>query len=194
MRFNALVRKETLIKDAISLMGSSEANKHIAGVAVVIDEQQRVTGIVTDGDIRRGLGKSIGVGQPVALIANPLPILVRFGLSNQQMRQDIIRQAKQRQADYTKYQQIILVDDEGKFHDLILLSDIFDYQIEDRVVAVYGLGFVGLTLASVLANAGLLVVGVDSNPDVIGKLEIGQPTFFENGLKSLLDTLSQTNP
>lgn len=194
MKFNSLVTKETTIREAIGLMGSSDANKHIAGVAVVIDGNRHVTGIVTDGDVRRGLGKGIGIEQAVSMIANPSPILVRAGLSRQQMRQDIIRQAKQRQADYMKYQQIILVDDEAKFYDLILLSEIFDHQIEDRIVAVYGLGFVGLTLASVLANAGLLVVGVDSNPDVIGKLKQGQPTFFENGLKSLLDSLSQTNP
>jgi UDP-N-acetyl-D-mannosaminuronic acid dehydrogenase len=194
MKFSALVNKETLIRAAISLMGSSDVNRHIAGVVVVIDDDRHVTGIVTDGDVRRGLGKGIGIEQPVSKIANMLPLLVSANLSKQQMRQDIIRQAKQRHSDYTKYQQIILVDDQGKFHDLILLSDIFDHQIEDRIVAVYGLGFVGLTLASVLANAGLLVVGVDSNPDVIGKLKLGQPTFFENGLKSLLDTLSQANP
>jgi UDP-N-acetyl-D-mannosaminuronic acid dehydrogenase len=194
MKFNSLVRQETTIREAIALMGSSDANKHIAGVVVVIDEDRHVTGIVTDGDVRRGLGKDICVAQPVSMIANPSPILVRAGLSRQQMRQAIILQAKQRLADYTKYQQIILVDDEEKFHDLIPLSGIFDHQIEDRIVAVYGLGFVGLSLASVLANAGLLVVGVDSNPDVIGKLKSGQPTFFENGLKSLLDSLSQANP
>lgn len=194
MKFNTLVAKETTIREAIGLMGSSDSNKHIAGVVVVIDGSGHVTGIVTDGDVRRGLGKGIGIEQPVSMIANPSPILVRVGLNRLQMRQDIIRQAKQRQADYMKFQQIILVDDEGKFHDLILLSEIFDHQIEDRIVAVYGLGFVGLTLASVLANASLLVVGVDSNPDVIGKLKQGQPTFFENGLKSLLDSLTQTNP
>jgi UDP-N-acetyl-D-mannosaminuronic acid dehydrogenase len=194
MKFNSLVTPETTIREAIGLMGSSDANKRIAGVAVVVDEKRKVIGIVTDGDVRRGLGRGIGIDQPVSAIANPSPILVRMKLSRVQMRQDIIRQAKQRQADYLKYQQIIQVDDEGKFHDLILLSEIFDQQIEDRIVAVYGLGFVGLTLASVLANAGLLVVGVDSNPDVVAKLNDGQPTFFENGLKSMLDSLSQANP
>jgi len=194
MSFSSIVSLETPIIEAINLMGSSDLNKYIAGVAVVVDDNMHVIGIVTDGDIRRGLGKGSSIDQPVSAIANLSPILVNAKLNRQQMRQDIIRQAKQRQSDYMKYQQIILVDDEGKFRDLILLSEIFDHQIEDRIVAVYGLGFVGLTLASVLANTGLLVVGVDSNPDVIGKLQQGQPTFFENGLKSLLDSLSQTNP
>lgn len=194
MKFKVLVKKETSIREAIGMMASSDANKHIAGVVVVIDDDMRVTGIVTDGDVRRGLGKNISLDQSVSLIAHPSPITVKAGLSHQQMRLDIIRQAKLRQKDYQKFHQIILVDDEGKFHDLVLLSEIFDHQIEDRVVAVYGMGFVGLTLASVLANAGLMVVGVDTNPEVIRKLRHGVPTFFENGLESMLDSLAQTNP
>ncbi|MBU1425694.1 MAG: nucleotide sugar dehydrogenase [Gammaproteobacteria bacterium] len=194
MKFKVLVRKDTSIREAIGMMASSDANKHIAGVVVVVDGDKHVTGIVTDGDVRRGLGKNIGLDQSVALIAHPSPITVKAGLSHQQMRLDIIRQAKLRQKDYQKFHQIILVDDDGKFHDLVLLSEIFDHQIEDRVVAVYGMGFVGLTLASVLANAGLMVVGVDTNPEVIRKLRRGVPTFFENGLESMLDSLAQTNP
>lgn len=194
MKFKSLVAKKTTIREAIGLMGSSDSNKHIAGVVIITDDSRRVSGIVTDGDVRRGLEKGIGIEQPVSMIANLSPILVLADLNRQQMRQDVIRQAKQRQSDYMKYQQVVLVDGEGKFQDLILISEIFDYHIEDRVVAVYGLGFVGLTLAATLANTGLLVVGIDKNPYVIGKLKQGQPTFFENGLKSLLDSLSQSNP
>lgn len=194
MKFKALVKKETTIREAIGLMASSEENKHIAGVTVVVDDDSRVTGIVTDGDVRRGIGKNISIDRPVSLIASSSPILVKVGLSRQQMRQDIIRQAKLRGTSFQKFNQIILVNDEGKFYDLVLLSEIIDQQIEDRIVAVYGMGFVGLTLASVLANAGLMVVGVDTNPEVIKKLRRGEPTFFENGLESMLDSLAQSNP
>ena len=194
MKFKALVKKETTIREAISMMASSETNKYIAGVAVVVDNDSRVIGIVTDGDVRRGLGRDIEIDQPVSKIANLSPILVKVGLSRQQMRQDIIRQARARKADYHKFQQIIIVDGKGGFYDLILLSEVFDHQIEDRIIAVYGMGFVGLTLASVLANAGLLVVGIDTNKKVVEQLRSGLPTFFENGLESMLDSLAQTNP
>ena len=194
MKFKALVKSEMSIREVIGLMASSEENNYIAGVTVVVDNDSRVAGIVTDGDVRRGLGKNISIDHPVSLIANTSPILVKVGLSHQQMRQDIIRQATLRGTNYQKFNQIILVNDEGKFHDLILLSEIIDRQIEDLVVAVYGMGFVGLTLASVLANAGLMVVGVDTNSAVIKKLQGGVPTFFENGLESMLDSLAQSNP
>ncbi len=194
MKFKALIKKETTIREAIGLMASSEENRHIAGVVVIVDDDLRVTGIVTDGDVRRGLGKNISIDQPVSLIANLSPIVLKVGLSHQQMRQDIVRQAKLRGTSYQKFNQIILVSEDRKFHDLVLLSEIIDQQIEDRIVAVYGLGFVGLTLASVLANAGLMVVGVDTNPEVVKKLRQGKPTFFENGLESMLASLEQSNP
>ena len=76
MKFEALVSKKTSIEDAISIMGSSTMNKHIAGVVVVVDENNQVTGIVTDGDVRRGLGKGIGIEQSVSKIANISPLLV----------------------------------------------------------------------------------------------------------------------
>jgi len=194
MMFNSLVTLETPIRRAINLMGSSDLNKRIAGIAVIIDDEMHVIGIVTDGDVRRGLAKGISIDQPVSFIANLSPVLVSAQLTRQQMRQDVIRQAKQRQTDYLKYQHIVLINSEGKFHDVIRLSELTESQIENSVIAVYGLGFVGLTLAAALANSGMLVVGIDSNPDVIDRLKQGKPTFFENGLESLLDSLSQINP
>ena len=174
-------------------MSSSTLNKNIAGVVILVDEENHVLGIATDGDIRRGLEKGITVDQSISAIANFSQFLVNADLNPQQMRQHI-KGAKERKVDYRKYQQIILVDEDGKFKDLVLLTDIFNYQIEDRIVAVYGLGFVGLTLASVLANAGLLVVGVDTNDNVIHRLRQGQATFFENGLQSLLEVIAKSNP
>ena len=194
MKFKALVRNETTIREAIGLMASSEINKFIAGITVVVDDELHVIGIVTDGDIRRGLSKNISIDQQVSLIANYSPVSVKAVQSHYQMRRDIIRQAKQRGTNYQKFNQIILLDDKGKFSDLVPLSEIMDHQIDDRIVAVYGMGFVGLTLASVLANAGLMVVGADTNPEVINKLRGGVPTFFENGLESLLGSLAQSNP
>jgi len=65
---------------------------------------------------------------------------------------------------------------------------------EERTVAVYGMGFVGLTLAATLASVGIPVVGVDSNPDVIAKLRKNEATFYEKGLDELLRSLEASNP
>jgi nucleotide sugar dehydrogenase len=52
-----------------------------------------------------------------------------------------------------------------------------------------GLGFVGLTLAVVMAEVGFDVIGVEIREDVVEQLRQGRPHFFETGLRQRLQTL-----
>jgi UDP-N-acetyl-D-mannosaminuronic acid dehydrogenase len=194
MTFNALVSKEVRVREAIVLMSSTQKTNFIAGIAVVVDKNRKVLGVLSDGDIRRGLSKGLGIDEPVSAMANFSPITIRHDLSKQQMRKEIIRLAKKRNSDYRRLSKIVLVNDKNEFCDVVWLSDIFDQQIDDKMIAVYGMGFVGLTLAAVFADTGLIVSGIDTNRDIIGELIQGRPHFHENGLESLLLSLSQSNP
>lgn len=53
-------------------------------------------------------------------------------------------------------------------------------------VAVIGLGYVGLPTALLLADAGLHVLGVDINPELVAALQAGQFPVEEPGLAALL--------
>jgi UDP-N-acetyl-D-mannosaminuronic acid dehydrogenase len=53
---------------------------------------------------------------------------------------------------------------------------------KDRTVCILGLGFVGLTLAAIMAEAGFHIVGVEIREDVLKKLEAGIAHFYEPGL------------
>ena len=53
-------------------------------------------------------------------------------------------------------------------------------------IAVIGLGFVGLTLSSVLASKGITTIGIDSDRKKCSKIAEGVPTFFEPNLESTL--------
>jgi nucleotide sugar dehydrogenase len=57
---------------------------------------------------------------------------------------------------------------------------------EDRTICIMGLGYVGLTLAVVMADVGFDVIGVEIRDDVLKCLERGEPHFHEPGLKSRL--------
>lgn len=59
----------------------------------------------------------------------------------------------------------------------------------DRNVCVLGLGYVGLTLALVMADVGFKVLGVEIRDDVLKSLQKGEPHFFEPGIKDLLQRL-----
>lgn len=56
----------------------------------------------------------------------------------------------------------------------------------DRIVCVIGLGFVGLTLATTLADIGFSVIGVEIRKDLITQLISGDAHFFEPGLSTKL--------
>ena len=56
----------------------------------------------------------------------------------------------------------------------------------DRHVCILGMGFVGLTLAVVMAECGFQVVGVEIDPKTVKRLESGNAHFFEVGLQARL--------
>ena len=52
----------------------------------------------------------------------------------------------------------------------------------DRTICILGLGFVGLTLAAVMADVGFHIIGVELRPEVRERLGSGQAHFHEPGL------------
>jgi nucleotide sugar dehydrogenase len=56
----------------------------------------------------------------------------------------------------------------------------------DPAVCIIGLGYVGLTLAAVMADVGFEVWGVERRADVVQALKAGEAHFFERGLSAML--------
>jgi UDP-N-acetyl-D-mannosaminuronic acid dehydrogenase len=61
----------------------------------------------------------------------------------------------------------------------------------DHSVCVIGLGYVGLTLATVMAGSGFHVTGIEMRPDILKLLRTGKPHFFEPGLDGRLNQAIQ---
>ncbi|MBI5413747.1 nucleotide sugar dehydrogenase [Candidatus Peregrinibacteria bacterium] len=62
-------------------------------------------------------------------------------------------------------------------------------KFRDKSVCIMGLGYVGLTLATVMADVGFDVTGVEIRDDVLEKLNKGEPHFFEPSLPDHLRRL-----
>lgn len=65
------------------------------------------------------------------------------------------------------------------------MNDI-DGRYHDREVCIFGLGYVGLTLAVTMAEVGFRVHGVEIRAEVVEGLRHGQPPFHEFGLAAKL--------
>lgn len=59
-------------------------------------------------------------------------------------------------------------------------------QKQDKTIGIVGLGYVGLTLATVLAEVGFRVIGIEKRSDVVDKTNSGLPYFSETGLPEAL--------
>lgn len=57
----------------------------------------------------------------------------------------------------------------------------------DKRVCVLGLGYVGLTLATVMTEVGFEVFGVEIRDDILEQLERGKPHFHEPGIEERLE-------
>lgn len=66
----------------------------------------------------------------------------------------------------------------------------FDEKFPDRDVCILGMGYVGLTLAAVMADVGFNVTGVEINDAVLASLQKGKPHFFEPTLDGLIKRLA----
>ena len=53
-------------------------------------------------------------------------------------------------------------------------------------LCVIGMGYIGLPTASVFARAGMQVVGMDTNIEIINRLQAGEPHIYEPGLRELV--------
>jgi len=68
-----LIRPNVCIREALKQM-----NEAALQILIVVDEENKIVGIITDGDIRRGIIKNIPFEEPVEHIMNRNPITLGF--------------------------------------------------------------------------------------------------------------------
>ena len=146
-------------------------------LAIVVDDQERLIGIATDGDVRRGFLKGHSPNEAIKNIMNSSPVVAKEGLSQEAML-NLVNE---------KYRQLPVLDDYGRVKGLITFEDksvVLD--TKSRKICILGLGYVGLTLSLVLAEIGFKVYGYDTNDKVIEKVNRCLAPFHEDGLDAYL--------
>ena len=123
-----LIVSSASILEAIKLIDNSALQ-----IAVVVDEQKRLLGTVTDGDIRRGILQGIPLEKPVEMIMNPSPTVAK----ENQKKYSILAKMKSK-----SLQQIPIVNAEGIIVGMEVLKDLIYSSAKPNsvVLMVGGLG------------------------------------------------------
>jgi UDP-N-acetyl-D-mannosaminuronic acid dehydrogenase len=185
-----LISPNVTIREAMAVIESAPHRVGLSGIAVVVDEDRHLLGVVTDGDIRSAILHGVSLDSPVSAIMTADPIAVTNHGAPKQMYDTVMELLKgsTRMLDRGAGK-VVVVDNEKRVVDVVSFFNLWQQaDIRSKKVAVLGLGFVGLTLAVVLADAGFQVVGIESRGEVVESLRQGVPHFYEAGLANQLRT------
>lgn len=122
---NILLNKSFTIKDALRVI-----DKGAMRIAIVLDEDEKVIGTLSDGDIRRGLLKGLSLEDNIENIYYKEPTLANVNDSKELIIQKAIRQ---------QIYQIPIVDNDGKLVKIEEISNLLKTNAKNnRVVLMAG--------------------------------------------------------
>jgi nucleotide sugar dehydrogenase len=169
----------------------SDSSKVVAhpGLAVVLDKNNVLLGVVTDSDIRRACASNMPFSHPISEIMIKNPITVLANTADDQVISEVMRKIQMDSRHESLWVRHILVtDNNNKLIDIVDFIDAIQ-QTNSSVtkVAIFGMGYVGLTLSVSLANRGHQVVGVDIDENLIKRLNSGESHVHEPGLNHMMN-------
>ena len=182
------VNRDHTITQVLELINKAPHYNLPSGIAIVVDDSDSMLGMVTDGDIRRALLQGSNLDDKINSVMNTNPITLNNNLTSNEksiMLDKKLNELYKNKTHKTDIKNILILDDANHVIDVIDYSHIMNKN-NLKSISVIGLGYVGLTLAVSLADVGFKVIGIDSNEEIIKKLNDGLPHIHEVGLDSLL--------
>ncbi|WDV47625.1 nucleotidyltransferase family protein [Clostridiaceae bacterium M8S5] len=125
---NVLILPDTKIKETMEII-----DKNSLQIAVVVDENNRLLGTVTDGDIRRGILNGVSIKEKVTKIMNVTPIATNEDVT----KDEIIKILSE-----NKLHHLPILDKEGRVKRIEFLDKLLKYQKRENwiILMVGGLG------------------------------------------------------
>lgn len=164
---NVLVSSDTSIREAIRIIDQGALK-----IALVVDEEKRLLGTVSDGDIRRGILKGCELDNPVKQIMNTTPSVA----DTSDGREKILVMMRDRQV-----YQIPVVDGDGRLVGLEVIETILAGPRCDNLVVLMA-GGMGTRLKHLTDNMPKPLLKVGNKPileTILGNfVEQGFSRFF----------------
>ncbi len=185
-----VVAPEESVDTVIRRMAKESRDVKNPGIVVVLDKQDVLLGIMTDGDIRRAYSDDIPFSSEISTIMIKEPITISEKIPEDSMASEVIRKVQLDERHHSEWiRHVLVVDDKNRLTNIIDYLDILqDHNGSVNRVAIFGMGYVGVTLAVSLANRGHQVTGIDVQRSVVDSLNQGESHVFEPGLSDMLAT------
>lgn len=146
---NILVHPENTIKETIEII-----DRGVKQIALVVDQEGRLLGTVTDGDVRRGVIRGLDLNSKVTEIMNQ----EFYALSIDTPKDEILNSFKSKAIN-----QIPLLDKKGRVKDIVLLNEIIKEQKKDNFVVLM-IGGLGTRLRPLTENTPKPLLQVGDKP------------------------------
>lgn len=173
---------------AVRAMAAGAAESASAPLGLVVDTDGRLVGTLSDGDVRRHLAGDGDLDAPVSTAMQADPVTFPTGTPLDAVLRGLGPALAQRGRRARGFlDRVVLVDADGRPTEVLDLHRLLELRVAvHRHVVVVGLGYVGLTLALVMADLGLRVTGVDRSDSVVRGLRAGRSHVHEPGIDDLL--------
>lgn len=156
------LQQDKMVRDAVRVIQESPAR-----IALVVDSEGRLVGTITDGDVRRGLLRGVGMDDNLSAIVNRHPATSKAGENQRtlmaRMKRDRLRQMP-------------VVDAEGRVLRIEVGGDLAAGQRKDNIVVIMA-GGLGQRLRPLTAEKPKPMLEVGDKPILEGILE----SFIELG-------------
>ena len=164
------------------------ATTKIFGFCCVVDNKFRLVGVVNSGDILRDLSKNKTSSKVISNLMNKDPIFVREGYELKNVLEEISKKLIYKTNGNKKFTRFVpVLSKTNILIDVIDLYELIGSNPESKpTVAIYGMGYVGLTLATALSSLGIKVFGIDKDKKIIKNLSKGIVHIFEPRLDDML--------
>lgn len=122
-----LLKPTSTIKEALGVIESGSKR-----IALVVDDERKLLGTLTDGDIRRALLKELSLNDLVESIAFKTPITFKQNYN----KEDLLEVALK-----NKLYQIPIIDEAGKLIDIVEVDELFKPKSRSNTVVLMAGGF-----------------------------------------------------
>ena len=183
------VKPTDSIDFVVRKMADESRNTRFPGFAVVI-KNKLVQGVVTDGDIRRAYANNINFTKSISKIMSSNPITISNDIPEENIVKKVLHLVEQDPKLISEsVPTVVITDKKNHFVDVIDFLELLQGEKKTgQKVAVFGMGYVGVTLAVSLANRGHQVIGIDVNLDLTKQLSDGKTHVHEPRLDDMLRT------